>query len=205
MRRSTRATGPRSRSDEHYRPLFAHCAGARMQGEATPIYLFLPEIARALAGYNPELKLIVLLRDPVERATSHYYMERERDREHLPLWLALLCEPFRLRRCRDVRALRSAMRTHSYRSRGLYSLQLRNLYRFFAWDRVLVLRTEDLLQRHDAVLREVFAFLGVSEQVRIAPEIVFEGRRDGRKHRTASWLLRLSYLRERVRMRALSR
>ena len=86
--------------DEHYRPYFEHCSGARVRGETTPIYLFFPEIARELERYNLELKLIVLLRDPVERAISHYYMERNRDAERLPLWLALLCEPIHVRRCR---------------------------------------------------------------------------------------------------------
>ena len=184
--------------------------GAAIRGEATPIYMLLPDIARELRRYNPELKqLIVLLRDPVERAISHYYMERGRDNEHRPLWLALLSEPFRLRRCRDARQAGSAMRRHSYRRRGLYSLQLRNLYRFFDRDRVLVIRTRDLLQRHDAVLRRVFAFLGVSQDVRIAPEMIYptlvEHRRGGRAHRTVSWLLRLSYLAEFVRLRALLR
>ena len=189
--------------DERYRPFFEHGAGARVRGEATPIYLFLPEIARELARYNPDLKVIVLLRDPVERAISHYYMEKGREREHLPLWLALLCEPFRVRRCRDARAFRSALRTHSYRIRGLYSLQLRNLYRFFDRDRVLVIRSEELLRRHDDVLRRVFTFLGVAEEMRIAPEIVARGERGGKAHRLEFWLLRLSYLPELARMRAL--
>ena len=144
--------------DERYRPFFEHEAGARVRGEATPIYLFLPEVARELARYNPDLKVIVLLRDPVERAISHYYMEKGREREHLPLWLALLREPFRVRRCRDARAFRSAVRTHSYRSRGLYSRQLRKLYRHFeAGSGARPASARDLRKRHDATLRRVFA------------------------------------------------
>ena len=193
------------RIDERYRPCFDHCTDARVLGEATPIYLFLPGIARDLERYNPDLKLIVLLNDPVERAVSHYYMEKGRDREHRPLWLALASEPIRLRRCADARAHRSAMRVCSYRRRGLYSLQLRNLYRCFDEDQVLIVRTPDLRARHHEVLRRVFGFLGVSEQVRIEPETVFEGARGGRKHRVVSWLLRLSYLAELARMRALLR
>ena len=67
------------RIDEHYRPHFEQRAGAAIRGEATPIYMFLPGIASELKRYNPDLKLIVLLRDPVERAISHYYMEKNRD------------------------------------------------------------------------------------------------------------------------------
>ena len=191
--------------DERYLPHFRHCTGAAICGEATPIYMFLPGIARELKRYNPDLKLIVLLNDPVERAISHYYMEKHRDQEHRPLWLALLSEPMRLRRCEDVRAHGSAMRTWSYRRRGLYSVQLRNLYRFFDRDRVLVVRTRDLRQRHDYVLGRVCAFLGVSEHVRIKPEVVFEGERRGRKHRAVSAALRVTYLAELVRLYALLR
>ena len=189
--------------DERYRPFFEHCPDARVRGEATPIYLYFPEIARELARYHPKLKLIVLLRDPVERAFSHYYMEKGRGWEHRALWWALLCEPFRLRLCKNPRADRSAIRVGSYRARGLYSLQLRNHYRFFDREQVLILWNRDLREDHDAVLRRVFAFLGVSDEIRIAPGVHNEGKRSGRRHRLVSRLLRLSYLAEFARMRAL--
>ena len=191
--------------DARYRPCFEDRAGVRIRGEATPIYLFFPEIARELKRYNPELKLIVLLRDPVERAISSYYLERNRSREPRPLWRALLMEPLRMRRCRDPLAYGSLTRVCSYRRRGLYSLQLRNLYRSFDREQVLIVRSRDLSRHHDAVLRRVFAFLGVSEEVRIAPEFVNHAERAGRTHRAVSWLLRLSFLPEFVRMRTMAR
>ena len=167
--------------DIRYGRFFEGRAGAEIRGEATPIYLFLPEIAGELKRYNPALKLIVLLRDPVERAISHYYMEKNRAKEHLPLWLALLSEPLRLRRREDTGHIDSHLRRHSYRRRGLYSGQLRNLYRFFDPQQVLIIRTEDLRRHHHDVLRRVFAFLGVASGVRIPPEIVFAGDRGGRR------------------------
>ena len=191
--------------DERYGRRFEHCTGARILGEATPSYMFVPEIAREIARYNPNLKLIVLLRDPVERAISHYYMEKARGRERRPLWLALLREPFRLRRCRNGRVQGSETQRCSYRTRGLYSHQLRNLYRYFDSDQVLIVWSKELRERHDAVLRRVFAFLGVSEHARVTPEIVFRGERGATPHRTVSWLLRLSYVAELARLRALLR
>ena len=171
-------------------------------GESTPIYLFLPDVAAELHRYNPALKVIVILRDPVERALSHYAMERGRGNEHRPLWFALLAERGRLRRCPDPRGPESAARRHSYRSRGLYGVQLRNLFAVFPRNQVLVLRSENLLGRHHETLENVFAFLGVSVSVRIPPETVFKGPELGGKHAVVRWLLRLSYAADSRRLRA---
>ena len=209
--------------DEHYRPHFSSPgtptlekgtptfkgtpalkgppADGLVRGEATPIYVFLPEIASELKRYNPDLKLIVLLRDPVERAVSHYYMEKNKGYEQLPLWRALLCESRRLRRCVNPRRRGSAWRRHSYRRRGLYSVQLRNLFRHFDAAQVMLLRAEDLARHHDEALKRVLEFLEVGEHPGIGPQTIFAGERDGRRHPVVSCVLRLSFLPEFIRMR----
>ncbi len=190
--------------DRRYAPWFRHCPDAEVRGEVTPIYLFFPEVAVELKRYNPNLKLIVLLRDPVERAISNYYMQRARHKEKAPLWLALLAEPWRLRRCASPRQWGSATRVCSYRARGLYSLQLRNLHRHFPRQQVLIVRSRDLAQDHQAVLRRVFNFLGVAENVEIPAHTVLPGERHSKRgHPILSALLRLSYLAERWRARGL--
>ena len=175
----------------------------RVRGEATPIYMFLPEIAGELKRYNPGLKLIVLLRDPVERALSHFYMEKNRGNESLPLLPALTLEPWRLRRCDDARRHGSAWQCHSYRSRGLYSRQLANLYRHFGREQVLLVRSEHLARDHNAALQRVFDFLGVGPHPGIEAHRVFAGARGAGRHTLVSWLLRASYLLELARMRRL--
>ncbi len=190
--------------DRRYAPWFRHCLDTEVRGEVTPIYLFFPEVAAQLKRYNPELKLVVLLRDPVERAISNYYMQRARGKEKAPLWLALLAEPWRLRRCANPREWGSATRVCSYRTRGLYSLQLRNLQWHFPRQQVLIVRSRDLAQDHQAVLRRVFNFLGVAENVEIPERTAMLGDRHGkRRHPILSALLRLSYLAERWRARGL--
>ena len=186
--------------DERYRPYFAHCPQASVRGEATPIYMYLPDIAAELKRYNRKLKLIVMLRDPVQRAFSAYAMERARGRERLPLWLALLAEPIRRLHDRDIRRHDSAAREHSYRQRGLYSRQLRNLYEHFHADSVLIVRADDLRQRHDATLRQVFRFLGVATGPTIPQEIVNAGDPPA-AGRLCRWLLRLSYVADFARLR----
>ena len=189
--------------DARYGPYFEHVTATTVRGEATPIYMYLPDIASELKRYNAGLRLIVLLRDPVERALSAYTMQRARARETKPLWLALLLERWRLGRDADPRRMRSATREHGYRSRGLYSLQLQRLYRHFDRERVLVLRRNDLLRDHDATMERVFAFLGVSTEVRVAREVVFAGDGIRRAHRVTRALLKLSYAGEFRRLRRL--
>ena len=190
--------------DRRYAPWFQHCSEAEVRGEVTPIYLFFPEVAAELKRYNPDLKLIVLLRDAAERAISNYYMQRARGKEKAPLWRALLAEPWRLRRCANSRDWGSPTRVCSYRARGLYSLQLRNLHRHFPRHQVLIVRSRDLQQDHQAVLRRVFAFLGVAEDVEMPRHTALPGELHGkRRHPILSGLLRLSYLAERWRARGL--
>ena len=155
--------------DKHYRRFFEHYDGELLRGEATPIYMFIPEIAPELKRYNSHLKLIVLLRDPVERAISHYYMVKRRWLERniiiRPLWLLLLIGLLWLRHFRDPRKPAELRCRYSFRDRGLYSIQLLNLYRFFNRDQILIIYTEDLRQQHDTVLRQVFAFLERSPRI----------------------------------------
>ena len=176
-------------------------ADAALGGESTPVYLLMPDVPRELYRYNPNLLVIVMLRDPVERAVSHFAMERARGNEHRPLWWALLSERWRLRRCPNPRGPASALRRHTYRTRSLYSRQLRNLFAVFPRRQVLVLRSENLLREHDDTLAKVFAFLGVSGSVRVPPEIVFKGVDHGGKHALMRWLLRFSLFAESRRLR----
>lgn len=183
--------------DRCYAPFFSHARPGQLRGEATPIYLYWPQIHPLLLRYNPTLKLIVLLRDPVERAISHYVMERDRGKEELPLPLALLLEPWRLWWHRGDRSLGSRLRVQSYLDRGRYRRQLRALERYFSREQVLCLPAERLRAEHDAALSEVFRFLGVEPDVSIPAEVVFAG---GEVPRHATWvrrILRLLFLGER--------
>lgn len=175
-----------------YAPHFSAATAGQLLGEATPIYLFWPEIAPALQRYNPALKLIVLLRDPVERALSHYAMELARGDETRPLWLALLLEPWRLWRD-SSRALNCARRRHSYRSRGLYARQLENLRRYFPDRQILILENAELINNHNLSLVRVCEFLGVSACDLAQAERVFSGDYDKSRPWLCRWLLGLSF------------
>lgn len=195
----------RQHVDELYAGHFPADAAGRTCGDATPIYLFHPLLVQRIARYNPDMRWIVLLRDPVERALSQYHMERARGAESWPLWPALLLERWRLRGHRDDFSPASPLRSHSYLARGDYSRQLDVLYAHFPREQVLLLRSETLRRDPAACLASACVFLGVSPPgTAPAPREVFAGSyprydRHGATWRLAQWLLRDSTRRLRER------
>lgn len=159
--------------NQRYSIYFEDADETKLWGEATPIYLYWTEIIPALKRYNPALKLIVILRDPAERAISHYEMERSRANETLPLWLALLQEPKRL--MLEGPHLGCSHRRHSYVNRGLYAEQLSAVRQYFNDEQILVLESEALKHQHAASMKKVCEFLHINSAYDIPSERVFSG------------------------------
>ena len=138
----------------------------QLRGEATPSYLYWIPAAERMARYNPELKVIVVLRNPITRAHSHWNKERQREREPLSFLEALRAEPERARA-----ALPLQNRRTSYVERGVYCGQLDRLWRHFPAGQTLILRHEALLAETDRTLGQIAAFLGRSPFPRVAPKL----------------------------------
>lgn len=175
--------------NQRYEPHFHAALDGQLLGEATPIYLYWPEVITALHQYNPALKLIVILRDPAERAISQYIMESERGLESRPLWLALLLEAVRLRRDTS-RAPNSARRCHSYRTRGNYAEQLQNLRRCYPDRQILIIENNELIEQHNQTLARVCTFLGLPDHNLPAAERIFAGDYDKSRYAVCRWLLK---------------
>lgn len=161
--------------DGRYAALLPHYRGQTVCCDATPLYMFFPDIPSRLAGYNPAAKIIVLLRDPAERALSQYQMEKRRGDEPFGFAQALIAEHHRLNQAANPRDTGSAWRLHSYRHRGYYSHQLANIYQHFAPEQVLLLRNSDLLHHHQHTLDRICQFLAIST-FHCEPRAVFAGR-----------------------------
>lgn len=186
----------------HFR--FTGVADSTLFGDATPIYVFHPALIARIQRYNPAMRWIILVRDPVERAVSHYFMERGRGHERLPLLAAMLLERWRLRGHWLDFGMESPLRRYSYLARGDYARQLDVLYAHFPEDRVLLLRSDALLRDPSGVLSRVHGFLGIEDLLTpdLAPERVFVGNytvpeRNGFTMTCLRWLMR----RERRAMR----
>ncbi len=134
--------------------------------DATPNYLFDPFFAQRVARLNPQAKFIVLLRDPVRRALSHYFQNRRRGLEPLSLSEALRAEEQRLRT--DLARHRAdpchpltLYHRYGYQAEGRYAEQLERLWRYIPRAQTLVLRSETFFANPAAVLAEIGAFLGL--------------------------------------------
>ena len=147
--------------DRRYADRFDDAGAGAIHGDATPFYVMHPRVVARIARYNPGMRWIVLLRDPCERALSHFHMERQRGQEGWPLWPALLLERWRLRGHHEDLQRGSPLRRHGYRLRGDYARQLDVLYSHFPREQVLLLRSDRLREQPAACVREACAFLGV--------------------------------------------
>jgi len=186
--------------DARYRSAFEPGDGDCVHGDATPFYMFHPKVVARIAAYNPAIRWILLLRDPIERAVSHYHMERARGTESLPFWLALAMESRRLRAHRDDLARGSALRRHSYRARGNYAGQLTVLHRHFPQEQILLLRTDELERDPSGTVARACAFLGLAPPPAArAYDRVFAGdyprlHAQGWRRRLLRWWWRGEYL-----------
>jgi hypothetical protein len=146
-----------SRPDyEAYHASFAPFDG-RPRGEATPIYLYWPGSLERIAAYNPAMRLIVLLRDPVQRAWSHWKMEYARGVETGAFAWCIRQGRQRLFDAEPWGFHREA----SYVERGFYGEQVARLLELFPRDQVLVLRSDALRGDPAAALAQVRGFLGL--------------------------------------------
>jgi Sulfotransferase domain len=134
--------------------------GGRPCGEATPIYSYWPGSLERICAYNPAMKLILVLRDPVARAWSHWRMEYARGAERQPF--AWCIREGRMRLFEEQPW--GVHREFSYVERGFYGEQVERLMGLFPREQVLILRSEALHADPAAPLAEVRAFLGLPER-----------------------------------------
>ena len=135
-----------------------------LSGEASPYYMFHPHAPRRMAEVVPDARLIVLLRDPVERAYSHYNHVVKGGAETLPFEEAIKKEQERLdgelkKMIADESYRSPNHRRFSYVSRGYYVDQLKELNKFFPRKQIMVIKSEDLFRRTQETYDRVLEFL----------------------------------------------
>lgn len=143
---------------------FATAAPERRWGEITPYYLFHPLAAQRIRNCLPDARLIVLLRDPVERALSQLFHSKRLGLEPLELEEALAVEAQRMAEAEPVVVGGGRHRSHqehSYVARSRYEQQLVRYEALFHREQLLLLRSEDLFQQPERVWTQVQDFLEI--------------------------------------------
>ena len=161
-----------AKGSDWYRAFFAapdRREGRRvLTGESSPYYLFHPHAPKRAAALVPEAKLFVLLRNPVDRAYSHYRAALRHGRDALGFEEALRAEGERLRgetekMLADEGHVSLAHQRFSYLAKGVYVDQLLRWSQFFGRDRMLVLKSEDFFERPWEALGRALDFLGLPD------------------------------------------
>ena len=163
------------RGERWYRAHFGRDSEPGLNLDSSPYYLFHPAVPRRLHDLLPDAKLIVLLRDPVRRAYSHYWHERDKGREILSFEDAIAAEAERLgnseQRLADGTLERSREHQHfSYLARGRYAEQLDRWLAVFPREQLLVLKFEDLAREPLEVLNRTLDFLGLPRAASVSLE-----------------------------------
>jgi hypothetical protein len=137
-----------------------------LTGEASPYYIFHPHAARRAARLVPRARILVLVRNPVDRAHSHYHHEFRLGAETLPFAEALETEARRLdgeeqRMLEDETYVSFNHQHFSYVARGRYVDQIERWLAVFPREQVLVLASEDFYADPPGMVGRTLEFLGL--------------------------------------------
>jgi hypothetical protein len=137
-----------------------------LTGEATPIYLFDRNAPPSVSQHLPHVKLIILLRNPVDRAYSHYQMNRRLGIERASFQTAITKEMARLHSQHsqsgfDQQPDHEAIAHFSYLARGVYIDQINRWRCYYPEDQVLIIFSEDFFRDPQGNLDKVFQFLNL--------------------------------------------
>lgn len=139
-----------------YEALFSAAPPGALRGESTPFYLYDRAAQQRIHDLIPQAKLIVIVRDPVERAHSNWTHLWSAGREPIGDFVRACAEE-------DRRVAAGWSAFWHYLRLGRYGEQLSHLFQLFPRDQVFVIRYRRLLDEPALVLDEISAFLGVAK------------------------------------------
>ncbi|MEY2340716.1 sulfotransferase [Acidithiobacillus sp. IBUN Pt1247-S3] len=141
-------------SEDNYLRLYQGVDKVQYLGDASPSYLWSEIAAREIAQRSPQAKIIIILRDPVQRAYAQYLMDFNEGVTDLDFFSALQRDWMRADKGWGVSQL--------YVELGLYHDQIQRYFSLFTREHVAVLLLEDLTRRPLQVLENLAAFLELS-------------------------------------------
>ncbi len=140
----------------------------KITGEATPNYMFHPHAAKRIFKICPNAKLIVLLRNPIDRTYSQYQHNVRFGHEELTFEEALEKEEDRIAKetkklIENKISISINRQKYSYTSRGLYADQLKVWFKYFNNEQILIIKSEDLFENPPETYSKILSFLELPE------------------------------------------
>ncbi len=152
-------------TEADYLALFAGATDEIRLGEASPSYLYSPEATEALHQFDPDAKIIIMLRDPVSLMVSSYWQHHLTGRESSPTFEAALAQ-------QDQNGTDGVPRLQVYRALPLFTEHIQRYYDYFGRENVHMIIFDDLKQDVAGVYRQTLAFLGVDPTFQPAFQVV---------------------------------
>ena len=135
-----------------------------LTGEASPDYIFHPDTPKRVKGLNPEMKLILLVRDPIVRAYSAYQMNKRMGIDKRATFEEAV--DFELSEKNKNKSEYDYDRhNYFYLERGLYARQLEQWTSVFDRNQILVISSKIFFSQTETVLKQVYRFLEISENL----------------------------------------
>jgi hypothetical protein len=154
-------SNPAARDLDAYMALFAGAGTRRAVGEASVMYLTAPESAQRIRDFNPNARIIIVLRQPADRAYSLYRYMCMRGLEPEPTFeRALADEGRRMARCLEL-APAPWLHAGCYFDSGLYAAQVARFLDVFPREQVHIVLFDDFKKDPDGTARAVLTFLGL--------------------------------------------
>ena len=154
-----------TKGEKWYKDHFSNQKTYQLSGEITPYYAFHPYSAERIARLLPDCKLIVLLRDPIDRALSQYFHSWRLGFESLNLIDALEIESSRLSQSNNLLSADDGFdkfhQENSYLARSKYDEQMVRILKYFKKDQVFVGKSEDMFKSPNLIIDQIINFLGI--------------------------------------------
>ena len=138
-----------------YLRLFDNIKNEVIIGEATSIYLACPWVPRRISEMIPDAKLIAILRNPIDRAWSHYLMHA---REGYPMFSSEFTKAIKQT---HIYRISDEIWHFGYISQGMYYKQLTRYYSFFDKTQLKIILYDDLIKYINIVMKDIFTFLRI--------------------------------------------
>lgn len=176
-----------------YMKQFRKAKDGQIWGEKSPQYMYVKYAPERIKKHLPHVKLIFILRNPAERAYSHYWMNRLKGKEKRRNFSHLI------REYEDS----PEPCIHNYISRGFYDEQIARFSKYFDDDQMLIISSNSLRYNRISCLHKITDFLGVDDMNPSDIQIIRKGVGGMPKYRLLTWILSKKYIQLFPRLRTI--